>query len=354
MPRIRIIIGTDDLLVADEAAKTIGDGVGLETIDSNTSTNEEYQLRDIAAVRESILTPPFFDPCKVTWWKNANFLPGGGGKGKTEDGEKVRTSEAVKEALLKFAEILSKWQPGDNQSLVITAPRLLMTSVFAKTLKGVAEFKVFEALKGSAAAQDAVARAEARAASLGLSFERGVSQTFAARVGADERSIKSELEKLRDFLLPDSVVTAKAIEAITSQGIGTETPTWEITDAISARNPERALCALRKFEGDSGFAVMATTIIERQFRILVELKAGQEAGRLEEAAKLAGIMPWKMRSLPGDLQRWTLLELRTARLNFMKLRERCVSSAASADASVSIELLRALKPANNFKERHHG
>lgn len=342
MSQIHVIIGTDDLLVAEEANKLIGEGVGLEVVDSYNSTNEELQLRDIAMVRESFQTAPFFDPIKVTWWKNVRFLPGGKAKG--EGDEKGGLSEATKGALQRLAEDIARWKPDKNQSLVITAPKLLPTSVFAKTLKPCADFKVFEPLKGNAAVQDAQARAEARAKAMGLSFASGVVAKFTARVGLDERSIRSELEKLRDYLDPETVITELALEEITSQGIGVETPTWEVTDAITARNAERAAAAIRKFEGDSGFAVMMTTIIEKQFRTLVELKAAQEAGRFEEVAGLVGLPPWKARNVAQDLRRWSLIELRTARLRFMNLRERCVSSASSAEASVVIELLRALEP----------
>lgn len=341
MSQIHVIIGTDDLLVAEEANKTVGDGVGLEVIDSYNSTNEELQLHDIAMVRESFQTAPFFDPSKVTWWKNVRFLPGGKAKG--EGDEKGGLSEAVKNALQRLAEDIAHWNPDRNQSLIITAPRLLPTSIFAKMLKACADFKVFEPLKGNAAVQDAILRAETRAKAMGLTFASGVSAKFIARVGTDERSIRNELEKLRDYLDPKTVISELALEEITSQGIGIDMPTWEVTDAITARNPERAATVLRKFEGDSSFAVMMTTIIEKQFRTLVELKAAEEAGRFEEAVGIVGLPPWKARSIAQDLRRWSLIELRTARLRFMNLRERCVSSASSADASVVIELLRALE-----------
>ena len=44
---IRVIIGDDDYLVDEAARKTVGDGVGLELIDSMTATNEDLQLADL-------------------------------------------------------------------------------------------------------------------------------------------------------------------------------------------------------------------------------------------------------------------------------------------------------------------
>ncbi len=343
MSQIKVIIGEDDLLVAEEAAKWIGDGVGLELFDSASSSNEELQLRDIAAVEESYLTAPFFDPKKITWWKNANVLPGGGKKkAKDDDGEEGRTSQAVKDAVARFFQKLARWQAPENQLLVITARQLLPTSVIAKSLKEYADVKYLAVLKGEAARQDAEERARARAVALGLEFSGDAARRFIECVGFDERSIKSEIEKLASYKGGQGKITPDDIDAISTPGVGVETPIWGLTDAISRRDAEKALTVLTKFQGENGFAVMMTSVIEKQFRTLVELKAAQEQGRFEALAQALGV-GWKARQISFDLAKWNLNELRTARMRFMNLRERFVSSGSAADAALPIELLRALK-----------
>ena len=96
---IHVIIGADDYLVAQTAKRFVGDGIGLEVIDSINSTNAELQLKDLREAEASLMTPPFLDPKKVTWWKNVHFLPGGGKKQAAED---------VDEALKAFAARLAK------------------------------------------------------------------------------------------------------------------------------------------------------------------------------------------------------------------------------------------------------
>ena len=258
---LHVIIGEDDYLVGETAKKVIGDGVGLEVVDSMNSTNADLQLADIREADASFSTPPFLDPKKVTWWKNVHFLPGGRKKGVSED---------VKEALEKFAVRLASTPLPENQHFILSGPHLLKTSVFAKTLQAAAEVVVFAAEKPWEAARNAAARAVDFAQELGLSFAPGAADRFAAVVGPDARSLRSELEKMRDYLGAEArEVTAADVEAISSPGVGVEPLPWDVTDAIGRRDLGAALAALRKFELENGFAVFMTGVIERFFRQLL-------------------------------------------------------------------------------------
>ena len=169
---VRVIIGDDDYLVDEAARKTVGDGVGLELIDSMTATNEDLQLADLRRADESFSTPPFLDPKKVTWWRNVHFLPGG------------KSSAAVKEALEKFAKKVAALAPTmpPNQHFVLSGPHLLKNSVFAKALAGVAELVSFGGGKPWERRRTAVARAVELAAEEGLAFADGVAEKFVAVV----------------------------------------------------------------------------------------------------------------------------------------------------------------------------
>ena len=85
MANIHVIVGEDDYLVSEAAKRVVGDGTGLEVVDSANSTNAELQLADIREADASFSTPPFLDPSKVTWWRNVKFLPQGGKGGPSED-----------------------------------------------------------------------------------------------------------------------------------------------------------------------------------------------------------------------------------------------------------------------------
>lgn len=319
---VHVIIGDDDFLVGETARKIVGDGVGLEVIDSANASNAELQLKDIRAAEESLLTPPFLDPKKVTWWKNVSFLPGG------------RSSEEVKEALEKFSERLAAAKLPENQHFILSGPHLLKTSVFAKRLAASAELVYFTAGKPWEAAKLAADRAVAFAGELSLAFAPGVEAKFASIVGTDSRSLMSEVAKLRDYLGEDStVITAEAVAAVTSPGAKVEAEVWDVTDAIGNRNTAAALEALRKFELENGFAVMMSGMIEKFFRQLIDVKEG----------RVEGMAPFAVKKMTGFASRWDIRELRDARARFLDLRERVVSGLSAGDVLVVTTLVRVMR-----------
>lgn len=339
MANLHVIIGEDDYLVSEAVKRIIGDGDGLEVIDSVNSSNAELQLTDLREADESFSTPPFLEPRKITWWKNVRFLPQSGKGGPSED---------VKAALEKFARKIAGSPLPDNQHFVLSGPKLLATSVFAKTLRQCANIQQFSAGKPWEVARDAVARAKDLAEELGLRFEPGVAEAFVARVGVDTRSLASEMSKMRSYLgAKADVITAADVADVSSQGVGVEPEVWSITDAIGVRNVESALLAVSRFEGESGFAVMVTNVVERFFRQLAELKDAQERGKFEVASE--GMNPYAAKKMLGFLRNWDLRELRIARGRFMMLREKVVSSSGSADVLVVAEIVRVMRRAGRTR-----
>ena len=316
---VHVIVGEDDFRVAEAAKKIVGDGIGLEVVDSLNSSNADQQLADIRAADESLSTPPFLDPRKVTWWKNVHFLPGG------------RSSEDVKEALEKFAERLAAVNLPDNQHFILSGPHLLKTSVFAKTLASAAEFVVFAAEKPWEASRNATVRAIDFAADVGLKFSPGAAERLVAAVGPDSRSLAGEIAKLRDYLGEErSTIETADIDAISSPGAGIEPEVWSVTDAVGRRDLAAALAALPRFDRGNGFAVLISGVVEKFFRQLLDLAAGRETG----------MAPFAVRKNQAFLRNWTVPELRAARYRFLMLREKAVSGTACADTLVSIELAR--------------
>ncbi|MBQ3290110.1 MAG: hypothetical protein IJH50_11915 [Kiritimatiellae bacterium] len=321
---MHVIIGADDYLVNEAAKRIVGDGVGLEVVDSLNATNAELQLADLRAADASFGTPPFLDPKKVTWWKNVHFLPGG----------KKAIADEVKSALEKFAARLAAAMLPENQHFILSGPHLLKTSVFAKRLASAAELVVFAEDSPRDAARAAVVRAIDFADGMGLKFAPGVAERFVAIVGGDARSQMSELGKMRDYLGSESsVITAASVAAVTSPGVGVEPEVWDVTDAIGRRDTGAALAAIRRFELGTGFAVFMSGVIERFFRQLVDVAGG----------RTDGMNPYVVKKTEGFLRNWTLQELRMARWRFLTLRERVVTGTASGDALVVSELVRSMR-----------
>ena len=222
-----------------------------------------------------------------------------------------------------------------GKTAVVTAGGGVLMSEFAKALAKCAEFEVFAAGKPWEAARAALGRAVDMAAAEGLSFAPGAAERFVATVGSDCGSIANEVVKLREYLGGErKVVEPGDVDAISSPGTGIEPEVWSLTDAIGRRNLAAALDALRRFEG-SGFAVFATTVVEKFFRQLLDIAAG----------RTEGLNQYALRKNQEFLRNWTVPELRAARYRFMMLREQAVSGTQSADTLVVTTLVRTTRRA---------
>ena len=318
---VHVIIGEDDFVVGETAKKTVGDGTGLEVVDSANSTNADLQLADLRRAEESLDTPPFLDPRKVTWWKNVHFLPGG------------RSSEDVKTALERFAEKLAAAKLPENQHFILSGPHLLKTSIFAKRLAGAAEIVSFAAEKPWDAKRSAAMRATEYASAHKLAFAPDAAEMFVSIVGTDARSLMSEVGKMRDYLGSGaSVITSADVAAIASPGAKVEAEIWDVTDAVGRRSAPAALAALRRFEREDGFAILMSGVIEKFFRQLLAVKRGDTEG----------MAPYAVRKNQGFAAKWSEAELRRARARFLSLREKVVSGTTAGDVLVVTELLRTI------------
>ena len=336
MTNIHLIVGEDDFLVNESAKKVVGDGVGLEVIDSINSTNEELRLKDIREADASFSTPPFLEPKKTTWWRNVGFLPSAGAKGD------AKVTEAVKLALEKFAARIASTPLPENQHFVISAPKLLMSSIFAKTLSPIAEVVTLTSGKPWEQARAAASRAMEFASEMKLAFGPGAAEAFVARVGSSSRSLMNEISKLDAYLgNARRTITIEDIDNLTSQGIGVEPEIWAVTDALGERDLSKALLATARFERENGFAVMMTTAVEKFFRELGVMKDASERGVFDECVK--GKNPYAVKKLTSFLRNWSLRELRLARFRFLELRERAVSGSESIDILVLTEIVRTCK-----------
>jgi DNA polymerase III delta subunit len=260
---------------------------------------------------------------KLTWWKGVNFLPGGGRGGKI--------SGNVNDALEHFAAVLTETPLPENQLLVITATKLNGKSIFAKSMAAIAEMhECFVPERSNMRAAAALARLPALAKAENLTFEPGADRAFIAKTGPDTRNIVSELAKMRTYLGEDhSTVTEDDVAAITSTG-GDDIEIWALTDALASRNPGKVLTTLRNFQGDSGWPIMISTVVERWFRDLIVVKAG------------GGGNDWKARKNAAAAAGFTLTELRIARYRMLALREKLVSSQPTGEY-VEMEILRTIK-----------
>ena len=356
---IHLIVGEDDYLVETTARKILNAAVPEDFRSSAVEViagEADAQDDQIAALRNceaSVQTPPFLDPVKLTWWRNVTFLPGGGLRG--------HIAERVKDALEAFAKGLASNPMPPNQHLLITAPKLLQTSIFAKAIKAVGEVVVFATEKSSSRRSEAaLALLPDLAKEENLKFAPGAGEAFIARAGTDTRTLLSELAKMRTYLGNETdTVTREHIAAITS--VGGEAPElWLFTDAVGKRDIPRTISILEGLMGQKSSGILLSTVLEKYFRELCVYRDAVDRGWItlhgwarnlppEASAMLdaTGIGPnvekrsWVARNNANASRNYTPRELRIARHRMMKVRERLVSSDAD-DSLVETELLRIL------------
>lgn len=334
------------MLVETAAKKAVADFLGadagseaMERIDGRAS-NEETRLANLAAVEASIMTPPFLEPIKITWWRRVDYLP---------SGDKV--SAEVKARLIEFAEKLKAAPLPSNQLFIITTAKCQASSVFAKTIAEVGAVQSFDA---PAKAKDRFALALSRVAELaqneGLSFAPGVDELFISTVGNDTRTIISELAKLHTYKLHDgnNVVSAADVANVSSYA-AEEPDSWDLTDAFGMRNSAKLLQILERFDIEAtGTVMMLFAIVERFFREAVVYREAMERGYLTPAGWSNNISgpallalnetglgpdvarsPWAAKKAAQNLRYWSLMELRLARKQIIEARERITSTGDS-------------------------
>ncbi len=356
--KLVLICGDDEFLVEGAARERVNQLVpeaerafGIEVVDGRCDTGDEV-VRAVEACVESVRTPGFLGSSKVTWLRHARFLTGGG-----------RVSESV--AAKGAVERLTGWlKEGllDGQALIITAEKVLRSSLFFKTCQQQGEVVDFGGgLKSWELERQAQERLERLLEAAGLSMDDEARQEFLTRVGFDTRLQVQELEKLGLYLGAVKHATAEAVREITS--IGREAEAWDVLDAVGNRDAVALVGTLRRLGGQRGVGIKLAAMLEKNIRELLVLREaydrkwvyGGKGGACgwsnslpPEAAAVLAVLPvnpktlqaWAMRRRLPHALNYTLQELRVARFRILELREKLVSTGLPELLLVETALLR--------------
>jgi DNA polymerase III delta subunit len=337
--QLYLYCGDDDYLVDSAARERIGALVpeadrkwGVELIDGRKDTAEEAK-KAIEDCMGAVQTPGLFGSAKVVWLRDANFLTG--------SGKHVSEVDVTKDAVAHMTEWLRAGLV-DGQNLVITAPKVLKTSLFYKVCLKAGKIEDFgTGLKPWQADKVVKGKLDGFIKDAGLTFASGAQAEFLLRVGASCRSLVQELEKLKSYVYPAHEVTVKDIREITT--IGREAQAWEILDAVGARDPFKALETLNRLSGQKGIAIIVSAMLDRFISELLVLheaydrkwiRGGRWADDLAPGdAAILAVLPvnpstcndWNLnKKLPHALN-FSVAELRAARFYLVELREKLVS-----------------------------
>jgi len=258
MSSIYLISGNDEGLVKEKAIE-IFDSIKPADADEFTNDiinggadNSDHASKICGQVHEAIQSFGFFGSDKVVWLKNANFF----------SDDVTGRAETTKNAVLALQKLLEQGLP-DGTQLIISATGFDKRRAFYKWLSKNASVETCDKLDTSKDGwQDQVAvLTKGYARDLDLCFEADALELFVNRVGAETRTIKTELEKLKFYLLPETSITLKAVFLMTpSSHTGV---IFEIGRAIEQKDTSTAIALIDQQldKGESAIAIMRASIL---------------------------------------------------------------------------------------------
>lgn len=242
---------------------------------------EEYvEKADIGDVLGQAGTPPVFAEKRLVVWRGLEKL--------RKDQKKPR------EALLRYLQ-----NPLETTVLVLTHN----DSKKIKDEKALTQYSAdagivcnFDELKNDDLSS--WVRAQAAEKKIDLSFD--AVDMLCNLVGSELGALENELEKLALYVLDRADKTISQTDVLDCVGFSKEQNPFELANAITACQKDRALQLVDKLleDGEEPIAVLAkmTYPIEKMARIKRLLQGGMSAG---DVAKAAGLMFWESRLVSG-------------------------------------------------------
>lgn len=300
----------------------------LETIDATCEKCEDV-LAVLNRAGEALYTASFLGTGKVVWMREANFLPGTRGR--------ATEAQDAKDAVARFFDELISAPLPEGHHLIISASSCPKTSAFykwvAKTGKITECGGEVRSYQQTKVAQE---RLEMLLPEFGLQMSEPVRRAFVERVGADTRTLHSELEKLRTFLGTATQVSLDAIRAVTCSAVGAEP--IDLSEAILVRSPQRLAQTVERLRGDKNSAFPAASVVLNTLNDLCALRDAIDKGWLSQGrweippeelpSRLARLTGYRLSIHEAGAQRYTLNELRIARHLAVEMRFKMADSTS--------------------------
>jgi DNA polymerase-3 subunit delta len=133
-------------------------------------------------------------------------------------------------------------------------------------------------------------------------------QTLADFVGPNLRQLDNELEKLATYA-GQRPITADDVKLLVSDA--SEALIWDLTDALSQRNGRRAMQCLYELRKGDANPFYLLTMIARQYRIMLKVKAAMRRGGGSEfdLAKITAEKPYSVKKAMTQVNNYSIQEL---------------------------------------------
>lgn len=176
---------------------------------------------------------------------------------------------------------------------------------------------------------------QARAKSRGIALDGRALQLLATYVGPNLRQLDNELEKL-SLYAGARPITAEDVDRMVSDA--SEAMVWNLTDALSQRNPRAAMTALHALRRNDAHPIYLLTMIARQYRVMLKVKdalGGRASGNEHDIAPLVGEKPYPVKKAMGQAAAYTFDELVDV-LDRLVMADYAMKTGADAEAELDI------------------
>lgn len=175
-----------------------------------------------------------------------------------------------------------------------------------------------------------------RAQEQGIRIDGQAVKLLANYVGPNLRQLDNEMQKLAAYAA-GRTIQADDVRLLVSDA--SEAMIWDLTDALSQRNPKQAMLALHALRRADANAFYLLTMIARQYRVILKVKdAISGDGRASEydIAKVVGERPFPVKKAMGQAGAYSFAELETI---LKRMLEADFSMKTGADPDTEIDVL---------------
>jgi DNA polymerase-3 subunit delta len=175
-----------------------------------------------------------------------------------------------------------------------------------------------------------------RARARKVNIEPRAVQLLAGYVGGNLRQLDNELEKL-SLYAGQRPITAEDVDLMVSDA--SEAMIWNLTDALSQRNPAKAMQSLQALRRGDAHPIYLLTMIARQYRVILKVKdamRGHAGANEYDIAKVVRESPYPVKKAMQQAGSYSFTEL-------VDLMDRLVvadhAMKTGADPETEIDLL---------------
>lgn len=255
-----LVAGTDEFAVQQRAAALVReamphDPMNYEVIDGQADTIDAA-CACLARLKEALLTYPFFGGNKLVHLKKCSFLAD----------TPVGRNEAVLAGWEDIAHILETLDPAQVQ-LIIAASGVDRRRSFFKAFSTRGQVEFFN-LPDLGRANQARAYADQIAEMIrarGLQADPHVPELFVEMIGADTRTVASELDKLALYVHPERRIREEDLRAVVAAT--RESIIWELTDAVVRGDARESVHLLRQLLAQGESEVGINILLSQQVRL---------------------------------------------------------------------------------------